>query len=212
MIKTTLAAAMAACVLASAAMDVRAQTFTTQASGSWASFAGKANNGRPLCGMKTWNGQTGATVMIKYFGGLGGALEIQATKPAWRFRADTVTRADVFFDSAWFGGTDKAETENAPFGGMVSFVIPNTMTENFLNEFAAADKMRLQMGGVTWTADMVGSRNAADAFKKCMVPLLAIELNQGQQQPRAQAPQPQTQPQTQPAPAPAKRKPGERDA
>jgi hypothetical protein len=190
----------------------KAGTFDTARVGSWTSFAGTTKQGLPLCGMTTGNSNTGATLQIKYFAGDGGALTVQASKPGWRFAAGTETRADVWFDSGWAGGTDHAKTQTASFGGVVWFTVPADKAAGFLADFAEADHMRLNMGGVTWTADMTGSRAIAGAFGNCLRPLLAAEA----QTPSARAPETQPQPQTKPAPLPtprpAGRKPGESDA
>lgn len=146
-------------------------------SGAWATFQTVTNEEKkPVCGMQTTFPKDNASIMIKYILGEKGLL-VQMFKDSWRFPAEPI-------DISLIVSLDTYSQSIAARGGVTEGGSPvvqfrlGTGIDDFLRGFSDADLMRLEFpqgDEPRWNARMIGSRKAAQMFKRCVVAI--IEAN-----------------------------------
>lgn len=178
-----LAIVLAVSVSSAASADIR----NLRTDGYWSAYAGRSNNGVPICGMSA--NDNIRSVHIKYYEGQP-VLTVQVFKQGWRIPAGTYLKVRVGFDS-WTAG--EAVALGGPgigtTGGYIEFNIANSFITDFMKAVQDARQMWIMFpdgNESTWFASMDGSRTVGQTFARC-----AIEVERtykSQTQPYGNAP------------------------
>jgi len=165
--KIVVAAVISAALVSAASADTK----TYYRSGAWENYGGTTSDGQPICGMSISKPDVSMALHVKW---INGSVGVQAFKETWHIPEGTQVPIELGFDKNLWGRT--IATGSAAGGreyrwGTVTFGIVDASVNNFLEEFAHADKLWLRFtnGNETpWVADMVGSRNSVNSFKMCI--------------------------------------------
>jgi hypothetical protein len=144
-------------------------------SGYWTNYyEPKSTSGQAVCGMRTGTASN-MSIHVKWFAGVKG-IAIQTFKGNWRIPKGQKVKVNVGFDKTQVGTA--TATGDMIYGntfqmGMLSFTIDTSFDDikEFLSEFMAANKMWVEFpegSEKPWFIDMTGSRDAANAFFKCI--------------------------------------------
>jgi hypothetical protein len=173
----------------------KAETHTTQKIGAWSAFEGTDVEGVSVCGVLN-AGVDGRVFLIKRWAN-DPSLKIQIYKSNWQIPKDQSVRVELEFDSR---GAWSAKAAALPPDGL-SVRIPEDKTEEFLREFALADKVFvrfLEGSEGAWSGGLGGSAKMTFLLADCVSRLEPS----GSAQPRG-ATQPFSPPATQPFAPPA---------
>jgi hypothetical protein len=185
---------MATALSAGLAGQAFADTKDIAKSGAWTAYAGTSDTGKPMCGMAIKGSDK--TLHIKWGQGWPD-YGIFAWKQGWRTPEGAKLSVSLGFDKKPLGdatatGFQTKAEHRAYLGDYIQFSVGPEKIDEFMSEFAEADKMwlRFNSGNETpWFADMKGSRSIAAAFSKC-VKALSVEPTQ----PYGKQPEAGTQP------------------
>jgi hypothetical protein len=137
--------------------------------GAWTAFYTVGNKNIPLCALRTrW--RDGRMFYLK---SEPGRLLLQAFKPTWRTPQDTEVKVYIAFDGEQFPATAMA-TLLVPEGGYLTFYVTPGTEDHFLGKWTAAKQVTVGFpdgNEKPWVADVTGSLEVTDAFKKCAAQL-----------------------------------------
>lgn len=161
-------AALAASLGLMLASPAVAQTSTIATAGYWKAFAGKANDGTPVCGMSA-SGK-GLFFSIKLYKG-DDDMTVQLGSSGWRIQTGAKQKIVMRFDreSPWKATATGFRFSDGDAGLEFSVGIKNL--ETFLTEFARSRGLRIDFDGSDvegWTADLTGTAAVTGAFTSCV--------------------------------------------
>ncbi len=167
MSKFGIAALAASLALLAAPMAV-AQTSTIATAGYWKAFAGKSNDGTPVCGMSA-SGK-GLFFSIKVYKG-DEEMTVQLGSSGWKIKDGAKQKVVMRFDkeSPWNATATGFHFSDGDAG--LEFVVKLKNLEEFLVEFARSQTLRLSFEGSDvegWTADLTGTAAVTVAFGNCV--------------------------------------------
>jgi hypothetical protein len=200
--KTTTALTAAALATTIATTPVAAQVRNIAGSGSWVAFTGKANDGKPVCGMTASNTTTGRFINIKWFKG-NKHLTLQAFAKGWNLPVGVQMPVHVNFDESderreFVGIGNKGGKSTYDF---VEFRLHGDFFTDFMEEVGGANRMIITFpdgNELPWAVDMTGSRDISRVFTNCIANTLPTPAPQATQPHIGKATQPHSGKATQP--------------
>jgi hypothetical protein len=145
-----------------------AQTSTIATAGYWKAFAGKSNDGTPVCGMSASG--TGLFFSIKLYKG-DDEMTVQLGSDRWRIKDGAKQKVVMRFDreSPWTATATGFRFSDGDAGLEFSVGVKNL--ETFLVEFARSYSLKIEFEGsdvAGWTADLTGTAAVTGAFANCV--------------------------------------------
>jgi len=134
--------------------------------GYWQVFGGIADNGSPVCGLRTgWAGGTQGFI-VKWFSGL--ELIVHIYKSTWNVPEGRQVDLQFQFDHAapWFGKAAGTKNPN-----LVEVRIPPDRVDSFLNEVRYANTLYVAFPSGTeapWSGAMAGSSAGVTGLLQCV--------------------------------------------
>ena len=161
-------AAVAASLVLSTAPVATARTSTIATAGYWKAFAGKSDDGTPVCGMSA-SGK-GLFFSIKVFRG-DEEITVQLGSSGWKIKDGAKQKVVMRFDneSPWKATATGFHFSDGDAG--LEFVVKLKNLEGFLVDFARSQTLRLNFEGSDvedWIADLTGTAAVTAAFANCV--------------------------------------------
>jgi hypothetical protein len=176
---------LAAGVAAALAAPANAEVSDTGVFGYWTTFAGVANDGKPVCGMSTdWSvgGQTTGRFMIKYFG--QHEIVVHIARVGWQVPYGQPVPVQIQIDQA---PAMKAIARGAEEGqgGLLEFTIEDTdvwavtgkpAIEEFVNLLSSGRQITVSFpegSEPPWVGQLAGSTAALRSLDACVITMNA---------------------------------------
>lgn len=145
-----------------------AQTSTIATAGYWKAFAGKSDDGTPVCGMSASG--NGLFFSIKVYKG-DDEMTVQLGSSGWKIKDDAKQKVVLKFDKAspWNATATGFHFSDGDAG--LEFAVKTKNLEAFLTEFAQSQTLRVSFEGSNvegWTADLTGTAAVTVAFADCV--------------------------------------------
>jgi len=133
-------------------------------SGAWTSFGGRADDGKPVCGVLT-TGSEGRVLGFKWLVGTD-RIAVVLRKQSWTIPDGVETEVFLEFDRM---GPWRARAHGA--GQNLEFYIPLGSVDEFERQFRGASAVRVFFPNGTespWVGSMAGSSGAMTSMIRCM--------------------------------------------
>jgi hypothetical protein len=157
----------AAGITLAVASPASAKVETFAQAGVWRAFAGRAEDGVPVCGLAV-SSDDGRGVTIKWYSGAN-KLQVQVLRMTWAIPPGTQMGLAIRFDGDEpYVGTAFGHQNNPR---MLTIDIESKATGQFLKDFAEARAMTIAFPSGNekpWVARMDGSRSIATALVRCI--------------------------------------------
>jgi hypothetical protein len=172
--RATIAVCLVVWAVLSPPMPANAEVTPILSLGGWEVFAGRSDDGRPLCGMSTQGG--GRWLGIKHFKG-DSTVVVQLSEATWRV-ADNVQVAVLMQfdnDSPWRATAASFHSSNGD--GVLQFPIYRQQFVQWIEEFKKSDILYVRFPNEEniedWQADLSSTAQIADAWALCLVAMYA---------------------------------------
>jgi hypothetical protein len=157
-----------------------AQVSNTGVFGYWTTFAGVANDRKPICGMSTdWEvrGQTTGSFIIKYFG--GGEIVVHIARAGWQVPYGQTVKVLIQIDQAPVMEVLSRGVEENQGMSILEFTIKRddvweatgkNAIEEFLALLSAGRQITISFPDGSeppWIGQLAGSRGALQSFMAC---------------------------------------------